>query len=99
MKGKVRIFRFNPRYAFRNELLALLRKAMMYLPEEEMGKFDLPQVPPQQAESSAQDNRLHGGISFALSNPWEKNRLDRFMPSHTISSKKSYARSDGLRKK
>jgi DNA-binding transcriptional ArsR family regulator len=37
--GRVRLFGFNPRYPFRKELEALLKKAMMYLPEDEVRKY------------------------------------------------------------
>lgn len=33
--GKTRMYRINPRYVLRNELLNLLQKALEYLPEEE----------------------------------------------------------------
>jgi len=40
--GRVRLFGFNPRYPFKKELEALLKKAMMYLPEAEVRKYYLP---------------------------------------------------------
>ncbi len=40
--GRVRLYGFNPRYPFRKELEALLRKAMMYLPEDEVRKYYIP---------------------------------------------------------
>ncbi len=39
LKGRVRLFSFNPRYPFRKELEALLKKAMMFIPEEEIRKY------------------------------------------------------------
>jgi DNA-binding transcriptional ArsR family regulator len=39
LKGKVRLFAFNPRYPFKKELEVLLKKAMMFLPEDEMRKY------------------------------------------------------------
>jgi hypothetical protein len=95
MKGKVRMFRFNPRYPFKDELLILLKKAMMYLPEDEMRKYYWPHVPQKRVESSVQKYPLQDGISFALSNPWAKSRLDRFMPSPTLSGEKSRTKPDG----
>ena len=35
LRGKVRLFGFNPRYPFKQELTSLLKKAMTFLPEEE----------------------------------------------------------------
>lgn len=37
--GKTRLFEFNPRFAFKNELLALLRKAISFMSEEETQQF------------------------------------------------------------
>jgi len=34
LSGKTRIYSFNPRYAFLNELLDLLKKAISFLPKE-----------------------------------------------------------------
>ena len=106
MKGKVRIFRFNPRYPFRGELMALLRKAMMYLPEEEVRKYYWPRVLSVEPETSAhkhdlssenpaQGQSLQEGISLALANPWEKSRLDRFMSLRPVSGRKSLTKPDG----
>ena len=110
MKGKVRIFRFNPRYPFRNELQALLKKAIMYLPEDEVRKYYWPRILHQRGESSAHDQTrriessahnysFRGGISFALTNPWGKSWLNRFMPLEHKSDKRSGAGSEGSRKK
>ena len=46
LMGKVRIFGFNPRYPFRKELEALLKKAMEFLPEEEVRKYYRPRLRP-----------------------------------------------------
>jgi predicted ArsR family transcriptional regulator len=46
LMGKVRLFGFNPRYPFRKELEALLEKAMMFLPEEEVKKYYRPRLRP-----------------------------------------------------
>ena len=35
LKGRTRVFTFNPRYALRAELAALLEKALLLLPESE----------------------------------------------------------------
>ncbi|HUU52456.1 MAG TPA: winged helix-turn-helix domain-containing protein [Candidatus Heimdallarchaeota archaeon] len=99
LKGKVRIFSFNPRYPLRDELEALLKKAMMYLPENEVRTYYWPQIQPRRAGRPPDENTLQGGISFALSNPWEKSRLDRFRPSQKISKKNSSANFDVSRKK
>jgi DNA-binding transcriptional ArsR family regulator len=37
--GRVRLYEFNPRYPFLDELRALLAKAMEYLPQEEIDKY------------------------------------------------------------
>ncbi len=39
LKGRTRLFSWNPRYAFRQELRALLRKALESLPETDRKKF------------------------------------------------------------
>jgi DNA-binding transcriptional MocR family regulator len=98
MKGKVRIFCFNPRYPFRAELLALLKKAMMYLSEDEVRKYYWPRMPSQRTESTAEEPAPQGKISFALSNPWEKNRLDRFMTSSSLSNRNSLSGHEGSKK-
>jgi predicted ArsR family transcriptional regulator len=98
-KGKVRIFRFDPRYPFKEELEALLKKAIMYLPEEEVRKYYWPQVQSQQAEKIPEEQAPQAGISFAFSNPWEKSQLDRFRPSRITHSKNSRANSRISRKK
>jgi len=98
LKGKMRIFSFDSRYPFRDELEALLKKAMMLLPEEDVRKFYGPPAHHRQAERSREEYSLRGRISFGLSNPWEKSRLDRFMPSQKISQRNMSANSKGLRK-
>lgn len=37
--GRTRVYKFNPRYALRRELQALLQKAFSYLPEAEVEKY------------------------------------------------------------
>lgn len=39
--GRTRLFMFNPRYAFLQELTALLEKAKQYYPPEEIEKLDM----------------------------------------------------------
>lgn len=46
LKGKVRLFGLNPRYPFKKELEALLKKAMMFLPEDELRKYYKPRLRP-----------------------------------------------------
>lgn len=46
LKGKVRLFGFNPRYPFRKELEELLKKAMVFLPEDEVRKYYRPRLRP-----------------------------------------------------
>jgi DNA-binding transcriptional ArsR family regulator len=38
LRGKVRLFGFNPRYPFRKELESLLEKALRFYPESEKAK-------------------------------------------------------------
>lgn len=38
-KGRTRIYTWNPRYPFRNELRALLAKALAFLPDEERQRY------------------------------------------------------------
>ena len=89
IQGKVRIFKFNPRYPFKKELEALLKKAMMHLPEHEVRKYYWPRIQLKRVEKPSEEHTLYEGVSFALSNPWEKNRLDRFMTSQKTSQKKA----------
>jgi len=46
LKGKVRLFGINPRYPFKKELIALLEKALIFIPEEEKEKFYKPRLRP-----------------------------------------------------
>jgi predicted ArsR family transcriptional regulator len=46
LKGRVRLFALNPRYPFKKELEALLKKAMMFLPEDEVRKYYFPRLRP-----------------------------------------------------
>lgn len=49
LKGKVRLFGFNPRYPFKKELEALLEKALKFIPKEEMEKFYLKRLRPRRS--------------------------------------------------
>jgi DNA-binding transcriptional ArsR family regulator len=46
LKGKVRLFGFNPRYPFKKELESLLNKVLQFVPDEEKEKFYLPRLRP-----------------------------------------------------
>ena len=46
LKGKVRLFGFNPRYPFKKELEALLEKTLTFIPEEEKDKYYRPRLRP-----------------------------------------------------
>jgi hypothetical protein len=39
LKGRTRIYRWDPRYPFRRELLALLQKAFDFMPKKELDQF------------------------------------------------------------
>ena len=39
LKGRTRIYQWNPRYPFKQELLVLLQKAFEFMPETELKKF------------------------------------------------------------
>ncbi|MDH7514011.1 MAG: hypothetical protein QHH14_13775 [Clostridiales bacterium] len=49
LKGKVRLFGFNPRYPFKKELEALLEKALKFIPKEEMEKFYIKRLRPRRS--------------------------------------------------
>jgi len=46
MRGRTRLYSLNPRYPFRRELQALLRRALMALPAEERERFYVPRLRP-----------------------------------------------------
>jgi predicted ArsR family transcriptional regulator len=46
LKGRIRLFGFNPRYAFKKELSALLAKALTFVPEEELDLLYRPRLRP-----------------------------------------------------
>lgn len=89
LKGKLRIYSFNPRYPLREELEALLKKAMMYLPEKEIKKYYWPHLQTRRSERETQERSLQRGISYSLFNPWQESQLNRFLSSKKIPGKKS----------
>lgn len=46
LRGKVRLFGLNPRYAFKRELEILLEKALTFITPEEKKKFYTPRLRP-----------------------------------------------------
>ena len=46
LKGRIRLFGFNPRYPFKKELEALLSKALSFIPEEELDRLYRPRLRP-----------------------------------------------------
>ena len=46
LRGRIRLFGFNPRYPFRKELEALLAKALTFVPEEELERLYRPRLRP-----------------------------------------------------
>jgi len=46
LKGRVRLFGFNPRYPFKKELEYFLDKVLQFIPKEEKDKFYLPRLRP-----------------------------------------------------
>ena len=46
LKGRTRLFGFNPRYAFKKELTALLAKALTFVPKEELDLLYRPRLRP-----------------------------------------------------
>jgi len=46
LKGKVRLFGINPRYPFKRELEALLKKILQFIPKEEKEKLYMPRLRP-----------------------------------------------------
>jgi len=49
LEGKTRVFIWNPRYFFREELIALLRKALRILPQETQQKYFRQRMRPRRA--------------------------------------------------
>jgi len=46
LKGRIRLFGFNPRYPFKRELEALLEKALTFVPEDERRRLYTPRLRP-----------------------------------------------------
>jgi DNA-binding transcriptional ArsR family regulator len=46
LKGRIRLFGFNPRYPFKKELEALLAKALTFIPAEELDRLFRPRLRP-----------------------------------------------------
>jgi len=46
LKGKVRLFGFNPRYPFKKELESLLGKVLQFVPNEDKEMFYMPRLRP-----------------------------------------------------
>jgi predicted ArsR family transcriptional regulator len=46
LKGKVRLFGFNPRYPFKKELESLLAKVLQFVPNGDKEKFYMPRLRP-----------------------------------------------------
>jgi predicted ArsR family transcriptional regulator len=46
LRGKIRLFGINPRYAFKKELEALLEKAMVFIPASELERTYKPRLRP-----------------------------------------------------
>ena len=52
LKGKVRLFGFNPRYPFKKELENLLEKVLEFIPIKEKEKFYTPRLRPRRTGKS-----------------------------------------------
>ena len=46
LKGKVRLFGFNPRYPFKKELESILEKALQFIPANEKERLYMPRLRP-----------------------------------------------------
>jgi DNA-binding transcriptional ArsR family regulator len=99
LRGKVRMFSFDPRYPLKKELEALFKKAMMYLSEEDVKTYYWPRPKDQHIEQSSETHNFNGAISFAPSNPWGEIGLNRFMPPRNISKIKKEEFNPPFRKK
>jgi len=49
LKGRTRLYSFNPRYPFKKELEALLEKALSFMPKEQKKKYYTPRLRPRRA--------------------------------------------------
>ncbi len=46
LRGRIRLFGFNPRYPFKKELEGLLAKALTFIPEQELDRLYRPRLRP-----------------------------------------------------
>jgi hypothetical protein len=49
LKGRTRLYVFNPRYPFLKELKALLEKALQFMPKAEKEKYYMPRLRPRRS--------------------------------------------------
>jgi len=49
LKGRTRLYGFNPRYPFKTELEKLLGKALAFIPHKEKSKYYTPRLRPRRA--------------------------------------------------
>ncbi len=49
LKGRTRLYSFNPRYPFKNELEKLLAKALLFMSQKEKDKYYTPRLRPRRA--------------------------------------------------
>lgn len=49
LKGRTRLFSFNPRYPFINELKKLLARALLFVPKKEREEFYTPRLRPRRS--------------------------------------------------
>jgi len=49
LKGRTRMYVFNPRYPFLKELKALLDKALIFIPKSEKEKYYIPRLRPRRS--------------------------------------------------
>jgi predicted ArsR family transcriptional regulator len=48
-KGRTRLYSFNPRYPFLDELKSLLNKSLQFIPKQEKNKYYIPRLRPRRA--------------------------------------------------
>ncbi len=49
LKGRIRLFGFNPRYPFKKEVEALLARALAFVPEDEKERLYAPRLRPRRS--------------------------------------------------
>jgi len=49
LKGRTRLYIFNPRYPFMDELKSLLEKALKFVPKKDREKYYMPRLRPRRA--------------------------------------------------